>query len=196
MSYPAPMEDVTVATILMDRASGWSHNYYRETERTSYDISVERAMIPVRAVGVALASAIKAKKEVEELWRFKKANVESLQESKKGTKEGLKVIAVAKKDLEETEKKLDEADRVEALLDYEHEVMKEDSGLHNLKIRQLMERYRNRVFRQLRDQLQLDGDVMAMRCGVAWVMDYTNSWLESEGPPELNEKGVEMEGLD
>jgi hypothetical protein len=28
------------------------------------------------------------------------------------------------------------------------------------------------------------------------VMEYTSSWLENEAPPDLFEKGVEMEGLD
>ena len=65
-----------------------------------------------------------------------------------------------------------------------------------MKIRQLMERYRNRVFRRLRNQLQIDGDVDAMRRGVAVVMEYTSSWLETVAPPDLFEKGVEMEGLD
>ena len=197
-SYPAPMEDVTVATILMDRASGWSHNYYSHPEKTSYDLAVERAMTPVRVLAVALAAAIKAKKEAETLWKLKQANVDSLQEAaKKGGKEAIKAMANALKVLEEAEKALDEADRLEAYLDYEHELLKEDSGLHDLKIRQLMERYRNRTFRRLRNQLQIDGDVMAMRRGVTWVMDYTNSWLEDEAAPELEpEEGIEMEELD
>ena len=169
------MTDITISTILMDRASGWKHNYYSETEKTSYDLAVERAMVPVRAVAVALAAAVKATAEANAEVLKKKQHLDSLT-AKKGSKERID----AEKGLEEAEQVLDKADRLEAFLDYEHEVMKEDSGLLTLRIHQLMERYRNRAFRRLRNQLQLDGDVEAMKEGVAWIVEYTESWLEQE----------------
>jgi hypothetical protein len=156
------MTDIVISTILLDRASGWKHNYYSDTERTSYDLAVERAMVPVRAVAVALAAAVKAAAEANAEVVKKKQYLDSLT-AKKGSKEQIK----AEKDVEEAEQVLEEADRLEAFLDYEHEVMKEDGGLQDLKFRQLMERYRNRAFRRLRNQLQLDGDVEAMKEGVA-----------------------------
>jgi len=169
------MTDITISTILMDRASGWKHNYYSDTERTSYDLAVERAMVPVRSVAVALAAAVKATAEATAEVLKKKQHLDSLT-AKKGSKERID----AEKALDEAEQVQDEADRLEAFLDYEHEVMKEDSGLLTLRVHQLMERYRNRAFRRLRNQLQLDGDVDAMKEGVALVMNYTNSWLEPE----------------
>jgi hypothetical protein len=73
--------------------------------------------------------------------------------------------------------------------------LKEDSGLHDLKIRQLIERYRNRTFRWLTWELQRTGDVDFIRRGVTWTYQYTNSWLPEEYPefPETNE---DYEGLD
>jgi len=172
MTEPISSYEETVENILRDKAYRWSLDYYKETEKTSVDLALDRAMIPLRRMAVALASAKTAKETATKVHKEAKETL---------TISNMKLSAQkkAEQEYEAAEKVLDDAERLEAFLEYELQVLEESEELHILKLKQFVERFRARSFRNLRNRLQKDGDVDYMRRAVTWTFQYTEGLLKS-----------------
>ena len=159
--------DLTVGNILRDKENGWSFNYYRETEKTAWDLEVMRTQMPhekkIAALKVDVAKAIKAEEVA-------KAEVDKTETTAKEKMKALQNYEDAGMACRAVQRSLAQATQA-----YE-----QDDTLHSLKILQYQDRFRARHVQNLRNTLMEDGNIESMIEGVAWVFDYTSSWQKIE----------------
>ena len=177
---PCSMDNEVLTMILRDRQSRWSLDYWRNTESTGFDLPLHRTERKLEEKGNILASATQARKDAQTNFESRRKTLASIITEAK--KQGTPAQIRAEKELEKAEKELEEAERAETFQEYEYTVLEEKSDIHDLKMKQFMQRYRNRSFRRLRNKLQLDGDVDYVRRAITWTYEYTQSWYDIAPP--------------
>ena len=164
-----PWIDASMSNILLDKASGWKNNYYRDHERTVWDAEVVRAEDPYEArieyLRADLEKAVRVEAQLES--RFKDLPEFPVKQKEKAL-ELLNEASMAVRALRHTLAKTVDA-------------YAKDENIHYLKMRQMQDRYRARFLQQQRDKLMLDGDEGYLAKAVSWVYKYTRSWcIEAE----------------
>jgi magnesium-dependent phosphatase 1 len=176
MKHPWVAE--AVSNIMLDKSSGWAHNYYREPERTMWDVEVVRAQEPYEAMlemqKGELERATRVEAEMEA--RYKELPVLPFK-PKENALELLNEASMKARSLRYTLGKTEEA-------------YAKDENIHYMKMRQMQDRYRARFLNARRHKLMLDGDVDYLAKAVSWVYKYTRSWgIDGEANEEEAEVG-------
>ena len=159
-----PWVNTSISNILLDKKSGWTHNYYRDHERTMWDAEVVRAEDPyeirIESLRAELEKAVRVEAQLEERY---KGLPESPIKPKEKALELLNEASMAVRAQRYTLAKTVDA-------------YAKDENIHYLKMRQMQDRYRARFLQQQRNKLMLDGDENYLAKAVSWVYKYTRSW--------------------
>jgi len=177
---PCSLDNEVLKMILRDRQSRWSLDYWRNTESTVFDMALHRAQKKLEDKGRILAFATQARKDAQAMYQSRHQTLTSIISEAK--KQGTPAQIRAEKELETAEQELETAERAETFQEYDYAVQEENIDIHSLKIKQFVERYRNRSFRRLRNKLQRDGDVEYVRRSITWTNQYTESWFDIAPP--------------
>jgi magnesium-dependent phosphatase 1 len=168
-----PWVEESLSNILLDKASGWTHNYYRDHERTVWDAEVVRAEDPYEIRIESLRAELEKAVRVEALLdaRFKDLPAAPIKQKEKALElwhEASMMVGALRHTLKKT------------VDDYA-----KDENIHYLKMRQMQDRYRARFLFQRRNKLMQDGDMGYLKKAVSWVFKYTQSWcIDGEAEAE------------
>jgi magnesium-dependent phosphatase 1 len=163
-----PWVNTSISNILLDRKSGWTHNYYRDTERTMWDVEVVRAEDPyeiqIESLRAALEQAVRLEAQLEARYKEQPETPIKPKEKALGLLNDASMAVRAQR--------YTLAKTVDAYA--------KDERIHNLKMRQMQDRYRARFLQQQRNKLMRDGDESYLAKAVSWVHKYTRSWIDGE----------------
>ena len=159
-----PWVNETVTNLLLDKASGWKHNYYRDHERTMWDVEVVAAQEPYEARIESLKGELEkaAKVEAQLDARYKELPAAPVKPKEKAL-ELLNEASMTVRSLRYTLTKTEDS-------------YAKDENIHYMKMRQMQDRYRARFLQHRRDKLMQDGDVDYLAKAVSWLYMYTRSW--------------------
>lgn len=183
-----PWIDETLANLLMDKESGWKNNYYRDAERTIWDVEVVRAQEPYEAMLETLRGELVRAQKVEAQLeiRYNDLPVAPIKQKE----QALALLNEASMSVRALRHTLAKTENAYA----------NDETLHNLKMLQMQSRYRGRFVQERRNRLMRDGDVDYLAKAVSWVYKYTRSWcLDAVEPVEAvteDPKAVDPKAVD
>jgi hypothetical protein len=161
---PLPLYEYIAQDIQRDKDYGWSLQYYKDWESTSYDMAICRSEMAIREATKTIAQSNTLMDTLSA--EIARAKLDPKHAHYK--KMTLKVMEA---------KQLGVASALDDIAEAERTITNENVALEKFKWGQYVEKWRYRNLRYIRNTYQLNGDFEYVRRGVTWACSYADKLL-------------------
>jgi len=147
-----PQYEFIVNDILRDRDYGWTLDYYKGDNTTSYDVIIGRTKMEINDYNKYI---------VENKLSIDKAR-DLIDKNKK----------LKKNEIDDLNKKIENA--IDSINDFNNLIKKNESLLEEYKWLQFVELHKERHLRMIRNKFKMNRNLEYLRKGVSWICSYTD----------------------